>query len=265
MSPSRSVGDAHGGDAGAEVADRHGGQAHVLPDQRDQLLVQLAAAVEAELRELQPFLEDLGRIGGEGAEDLAADLGPVRHRDAEGDHLPLGEDGHDQRDVGGVGAAAVGTVGHEDVAGAHRCQRVAGQDRLDLRPEGAGEEAEPVVLGDHLRLGVGDAAGEVEHLVDDRAHAGARQDDAHLAGDGEQLVADHLAGEGIRARPPSGAVRVHDGSLMRVADVRMQPGWAQGSNGRSGESKAHRMKQESGAPGTNGLPPECGAGPRRGA
>ena len=47
-------GDAHGGDAGTEVADRHGGQPHVLPDQRDQLRIEFAAAVEPELRKLQP-------------------------------------------------------------------------------------------------------------------------------------------------------------------------------------------------------------------
>ena len=121
-------GDAHGGDAGTEVADRHGGQPHVLPDQRDQLRIEFAAAVEPELRKLQTFLKDLGRIGGEGAQDLAANLRPVRHRDAEGDHLVAGEDGHHERDVSRMRSSAIRTIGHEDITGAHGCDGVAAED-----------------------------------------------------------------------------------------------------------------------------------------
>ena len=77
-----------------------------------------------------------------------------------------------------------------------------GQDRLDLGTEGTGKEAEAVVLSDDLGRGIGDTAGEVEDLIDDRTHARPGQDDAHFAGDSQQLVANDLSREGVRARLP---------------------------------------------------------------
>ena len=119
----------------------------------------------------------------------------------ERDHAaaPVHEDRLDQADVAGVRAALVRDVGREDVALAHAVEAVLAQDALDLRPERAGEEREAVRLGDDLCVRVGDAAGEVEHLVDDRAHARAREHDAHLVGRRVQLLLDDLDRERVEA------------------------------------------------------------------
>jgi hypothetical protein len=148
----------------------------------------------------------------------------VRHRDTEGDHFVAGEDGHDERNVSRMRSSAIRAIGHEDITGAHSCDGVPGENRLHLRSERAGKEAETVVLGDDPRLSVGDATGEVEHFVHDGTHARPGQDDTHLAGDGEQLVANDLACKGIRAGGAIGLDRIHGGPRECLIGVTMQLG-----------------------------------------
>ena len=72
-------------------------------------------------------------------------------------------------------------------------------DRAHLRREGAGEERDAVGLYHQLAIGIAEAAGEIQYLVDHRAHRGLGDDDAHLVGKREQLAADDLARDRVCA------------------------------------------------------------------
>ena len=149
--------------------------------------------------QLEALLVDLRRLGRDASGHRAADLDPVRDADREREHAAVRDDRLDQAHVAGVGAALVRDVRGEDIALAHALKAVLAQDALDLRPERAGEEREAVRLGHDLRIRVRDAAGEVEHLVDDRAHARAREHDAHLVGRRVELLLDDLDRERVEA------------------------------------------------------------------
>ena len=100
------------------IADRHVGQAAVRADHRDEVAVELAAAGDADERQLQSLLEDLHRVGGPRAGILATDLRPVALRRRERDELAVHEDRPDHRDIGQMAAAAgEGVVRRHDVAG----------------------------------------------------------------------------------------------------------------------------------------------------
>ena len=159
------------------------------------------AAVEPDARELEALLVDLRRVRRDAARHLAADLDPVRDRHRERDELLAVEDRPDEAHVARVRAALVRVVGHVDVPGPHRLEAELADRRLDLRPERPREEGQPVRLRHDLRAPVGDAAGEVEHLVHDRAHARPREHDRHLVRGRVELVLQDLQREGVRCRP----------------------------------------------------------------
>jgi len=68
---------------------------------------------------------------------------------------------------------------------------------VHLSGEGAGKDRNAIGLRDEIALRVADAAGKIQHFVDDRAHRGARQHDRHLVDGREQLAGDHFAGYGV--------------------------------------------------------------------
>ncbi len=76
-------------------------------------------------RDAQALLEDLGGVGGEDADRLAADLGQVADVGDEAEQLALVEDRADHAVLGDVRAAAVGIVVQDDVAGLERSRRRA--------------------------------------------------------------------------------------------------------------------------------------------
>ena len=169
--------------------------------------------------QLEALLVDLRRLGRDAARNRTADLDPVRDADRECDHAPADDDGLDEADVARVRAALVRDVRREHVALAHAREAVLAQDALHLRPERAREEREAVGLRDDLRIGVGDAAGEVEHLVDDRAHARAGEHHTHLVGRGVQLLLDDLDGEGIEALDDVSPPGAHPSVRSQVAAI----------------------------------------------
>ena len=96
-------------------------------------------------------------------------------------------------------AAAIRHIRREDVALPHSVEPASAIDALNLRPEGPREEGKPVRLGDDPRGPVRESAGEIEHLVDDRAHARAGEDDAHLVRRGGEFVLEDLDRERVEA------------------------------------------------------------------
>ena len=85
---------------------------HVHADDVDEVLVDLAAVLIFQDRDLQPFGID---VGGHAAEQ-AADIDPMRHAAGEADQHALVEDRQGQGDVVEVAAGRVGVVGDVDVA-----------------------------------------------------------------------------------------------------------------------------------------------------
>ena len=193
------LGDAHRGQLGVQVAQAHLGNSRIGGDQIDQVLAALARIVDALAGKARALMEDLGRVHRQRARDLAADVGPVRDGDGVGDDLAVHENRFDDGDVGKMRAALVGIVRDIDVAGPHGAAKTA-DNVLDVTGEGAGEYGDAVGLGDHLCLGVDDAAGEVQYLIDHRAHRGSRQNHAHLDGRRQKLAADDLERDALLRR-----------------------------------------------------------------
>jgi hypothetical protein len=94
-------------------------------------------------------------------------------------------------------------------------------DGLNLDREGAGEDRNAVGLRDQISVGVADPAGEVEDLIDHRAHAGAGQNDAHLFRGGRELSADDFQvdaaqrGRRITELGPRMTASIHRFHLLR--------------------------------------------------
>ena len=137
-----------------------------------------------------------------------------------------------------VGAAAVGVVEHVDVAGPDALAELL-LDAVDLEREGAGEDGDAVGLGYELAVRIAEAAGEIEHLVDDRAHAAPREHHAHLVGHGQQLAAHRSRGSPRRSRIR--CLRVHSCRLpshrppreawRRAGSPSLSPPWKPGQRG----------------------------------
>ena len=201
------IGDADGGNLGIEIAQGHFRQPDVGRDQVEQVVLPLALAKDAESRKAQPFVEDFRRLRRNRAGNAAADLGPMRDGDAEREQLVIDEYRLHDADVGEMRAPAIGVVDHIDVTGPHPVAELA-DHRLNVPLKGAREDGDAVGLGDELRLVVADPACEIEDLVDDRRHAGARQHQAHLVGRGLQLSPNDFQCDRI-VRAPCGAGVYH--------------------------------------------------------
>ena len=109
--------DVAGRELGAQVAEELDRQAHVLFQKREQRFVARAPVVEAERRNPHALLIDLGRIGGIGAGDPAADIGVVADRRGEGQAVAAVEDRLEHEDIRQMHAAVERVVHHEHVAG----------------------------------------------------------------------------------------------------------------------------------------------------
>ena len=102
-----------------------------MRDQRQQVLVQFAAARQADHRQAQTFLEDRSRMAGDRTGYRAADIGVVTDIGGEGSHLAVDEHRRDDGDVRHVRAAGeIWIVQHEGIAVAHPADVTARQHSL---------------------------------------------------------------------------------------------------------------------------------------
>ena len=103
-----------------EVAAEFPGVANVQRQQVEQIVAQLAGLVELDRRDAQPLLPDLGGGGIIGAMGGAADIALMRAHDGPEQPLAVGEDRHEDGQIGQMAAAMIGIVEQDDVAGLAR-------------------------------------------------------------------------------------------------------------------------------------------------
>ena len=110
--------DVDAGDLGVEVAPVLLGQAHIVGDDAQQVLVEHAVAHQPHRRNAHALLMDLGQRARQRGRHRAADIGVVDVIADEADELAVAEDRLPQMDVGRVGrdVAGIGIVGDADVA-----------------------------------------------------------------------------------------------------------------------------------------------------
>ena len=183
----------HRGDLRAQVAHGPARQADILPDDVDHGLIDHAAVLIFEDRDLQSFGKDIGAHAAENA----ADIEPMRHAAGERDQLALVKDRQGQRDVVEMAAGEIGIVGDVDVAGTD----VFGAEMLDLGlhrlGHAADEHRQPDADGDGLAPWREQAGGEIERLVDDDVVGGAHEVGFHFLGHRNDAVAHDLRDDGI--------------------------------------------------------------------
>ncbi len=168
-------------------------------------LPRLARLDQLHGRDHEPLLQELPgqrERAGRRPPDVGV-VGPRRHVA----HLPaVGEDRRHHRDVGQVGAPAVGVVEHGHVALAQLEALDARLHRQRHRPQVDGDVRR---LGRHPRVGVEDGAGEVPALLDVRRVGGPPQHPAHLVGHRREEVPEDLepdgVGGGVAGPPPVAA------------------------------------------------------------
>ena len=188
--PSRA--DRAGGDLRVDVAHQHVRHAHVLPQHRDQRVVQRVAATELQQRDANAFLEDLGGVGRRGARRHAADVLVMRHRRADRDHASVGEHRHHDGDVRQMRAAEIGVVEDPDVALAHRLERHVVQQPSHHRRQRAEMHRDGERLRQCLALQREQAGRGVQAFLHDGGEGAAHQRELHLVGDAVELVAQHF-------------------------------------------------------------------------
>ncbi len=198
---------------GLDIADALVGDADVGEDDRQDLLVHFALAVEAHGRQAQPLLLDLGGVGGEAARHGAARIGPVPGVGEPAVKRPAMEKGTVEAHVHQVGAAQIGVVGDEHVARAHVLDPCNQLPRTELHGADEDRQAE-VALGDQIaRVLVIDAVRTVERLGDHGAEGGADEGQVHLVADLDQAALNHGQGDGIDvAHAPISMMRLPRGS-----------------------------------------------------
>ena len=199
------------GDQGLHVADDLVGRSTVAGDDAQHVVRGFPTTLEPYRREQKSFDE---RVRGERRESTgghATDVGDVDERSGEV-HDPtasraVGEDRPEHDDVVGVDPAAVGVVQCEDVALHHVVGRDVFEQRRERAPQagrvhqtGRGRQRnEPCFGVEQRRAGVGT-------LLDERAVAGAHDDDARLFGRHDEgiphdLGGDRVVGAGHRRAP----------------------------------------------------------------
>ena len=143
---------------------------------------------ELDRRDDESLLVELGAEG-QRPRRHAADIGVVGAAGDEVGNVGPGEHRRDHRDVGQVGAAAVGVVEHDDIALLKRLEGVDG--RLDRGGHTAQMHRDVGRLRHHARLRIEHGAAKVEPFLDVGAETGAFERLAHVLGDrGEQVLED---------------------------------------------------------------------------
>src|SRR6266851_7135206 len=130
----------------------------------------------------------------------------MRDRDRETQQFIVHESWLDYRDIVQMGPALVGVVAHVDVSGAN-LTGVLASHYIDMQSERAREDSYAVGLSDELSLRIAEAAGKIQHLVNDRAHRRTREHDTHLVRQREELAADYLERNRIYGPLPKTVLR----------------------------------------------------------
>ena len=175
--------DARGTHHRPEVAVEQMGSAGVEHEETPQTVVDLPAARKLHHRQADALVEDLGGGWIVGACRSAADVGLMRAVAGEGDERAI--DDHRPGDdpigqmvaAGNVRIAQDEDVSFGDVAAEHF------QQRSDRKASSARVDGNAIGLRYERAICIGDEAGEVVGLVEDRAARGAHHHPAHLAGD----------------------------------------------------------------------------------
>src|SRR3954453_16717800 len=103
-----------------------------------------------------------------------------------------------------MAAHDVGVVREEDVARLDALETIKGELGLDCVRQTPNEHWQAEADGDRVALGIKQANGEVERLVDDHVVGRAHKVSLHLVGDGDHRVSDDLRGDGVNGGWRSG-------------------------------------------------------------
>src|SRR5579884_2261989 len=201
-----------------DVAEHHIAHPHVGADQGDEVLVEPAAAVEPQGRDLQPLVVDLAhahRVTGPPDVRTVADGADEPHQRAPPEHR------RDDREIVEVARAHPRVVGHEHIAVG---ERVAGKrpqqvpDRERQRQVEHGHRSRRV--RDRVRVGVQELAPEVLGLPDDRAERGAPDRDPAFLGDVDEAAPHDLERdrvEEVRHRARTSRMRLWSASTRSAS------------------------------------------------
>ena len=192
------------------------GRRTLVLDDRDELLVRHALAIDLHDRHLQAFGVDVGG----GAVERAADVRPMRHAAGERHHLAVVEDRHRECHVIEMAAGDVGVVGQQDVAGIEILHAVVIELGLHGVAHAADEHRQAEPDRHRIALRVEQPDGEIERLVDDHVVGGAHQVGLHLLGRGDETVAHDFGGDRIDARQAARAWPSSAASIVSSAEFR---------------------------------------------
>jgi hypothetical protein len=194
------LGDGAGGELGTQIAEHLDRHPHIAVDHHVQGFVGLAALIEAQWRDAQPFLVNLGTVRGIGARHPPADIRVVADGRGDGDALPIHEDRREQENIGQVHPALEGVVEDEDVALRHRLA-VAAHDGGQRFRDAAEVARQGQPLGDQPALGVAEGRGVIHVVLQHRRIGGAMDGQRHVIGDREERVLEQLELDRVVASP----------------------------------------------------------------
>ncbi len=199
--------DMGGADHRREIAAEVARMADIGGNHLHHVAPELAFGIEAQRRDADAFLPDLGGGGVVGAVGGAADIALMGAVDRPEDRLAVREDRHEGGEVGQMVAAVIGVVEQEDVAGIY----VAGEEvahRARRPGQGADMDRHMLGLGDEAAVEIADAGREIAAGVEDLRVGGAQHRLAHLLDDGEEAMLDDRDGDridGLHQLAPSDA------------------------------------------------------------
>jgi hypothetical protein len=192
---------ADGRELGVDIAKNQRGKPHILDDYPLEVIEDAVASRKPDAGQAEPFLKDGACVRRQAPRLSAADIEEVRHGDGEGDDFAPMEDRSDDREIAGVRAALIGIIGQERIPRRHRAFE-PGLDEAHLARKRACEKCDAVGLRKQAPIGVAEAAGEIQHLVDHRTHARACEHDRHFVDQRQKTSADdlsrHVGGAGTR-------------------------------------------------------------------
>ena len=180
-----------------DVAHHRVGNAHVLPDDRDQRVVHHAGIAQLQRRQAQAFLVDFRRVGRHRAGRHAAHVLVVRHRGAEGDQPALVHDRLHHGDVGQMRAAGVGIVEQEGVVRMHALGGKSVDDLAQHRDQRRQVDRDGAGLRQGLSVKSEQTGRRIQSFLDDRRERAAQQRRLHLVGDAFEFVPRHFDGDRI--------------------------------------------------------------------